>query len=70
MGSFSWFGYSVCTCIYLCIGILVISLSLQWDDSIDNMPQGIPPRRKKRKWTPLEEETLRTGVKMYMLALK
>ncbi|KAK7305531.1 hypothetical protein VNO77_43437 [Canavalia gladiata] len=35
-----------------------------WDDSIDHMSQGRQPRRR-RKWTSLEEETLRAGVKMF-----
>ncbi|KAL5077053.1 hypothetical protein RYX36_016037 [Vicia faba] len=35
------------------------------DDSIDNSLQARQPRRKKRKWTSLEEETLRAGVKMF-----
>ncbi|XP_027932130.1 uncharacterized protein LOC114187915 isoform X2 [Vigna unguiculata] len=39
--------------------------TLEWDDSIDNSPQVIQPRRKKRKWSSLEEETLRAGVKMF-----
>lgn len=69
MDYFSCCGYPVCTSVYLCIGILVISLSLQWDDSIDNLPQGKQLRRKKRKWTSLEEETLRNGVKKYVLVL-
>ncbi|XP_061356953.1 uncharacterized protein LOC133301342 isoform X2 [Gastrolobium bilobum] len=37
----------------------------EWDDSIDNLPQGRQPRRRKRKWSSLEEETLRAGVKMF-----
>ncbi|CAK8566086.1 unnamed protein product [Lathyrus sativus] len=37
----------------------------EWNDSIDNSPQERLPRRKKRKWTSLEEETLRAGVKMF-----
>ncbi|XP_058787851.1 uncharacterized protein LOC131662164 [Vicia villosa] len=37
----------------------------EWDDSIDNSLQARQPRRKKRKWTSLEEETLRAGVKMF-----
>ncbi|XP_057728669.1 uncharacterized protein LOC130944365 isoform X4 [Arachis stenosperma] len=58
----AWFGHSVCTCLYLFIGILVISLSLQWNDSIENMPNGMQPRRKKRKnrkWSSLEEVDLK-----------
>ncbi|XP_057428998.1 uncharacterized protein LOC130722323 [Lotus japonicus] len=37
----------------------------EWNDSIDNLPQVIQPRRRKLKWTSLEEETLRAGVKMF-----
>lgn len=37
----------------------------EWDDSIENLPQQSQPRRKKRKWTSLEEETLRAGVRMF-----
>nr|QSD99797.1 MYB family transcription factor [Melilotus albus] len=37
----------------------------EWNDSIENLPQQRPPRRKKRKWTSLEEETLRAGVRMF-----
>ncbi|RDY07523.1 hypothetical protein CR513_08353, partial [Mucuna pruriens] len=37
----------------------------EWDDSIDNSPQARQPRRRKRKWTSLEEETLRAGVNMF-----
>ncbi|XP_027335759.1 uncharacterized protein LOC113849788 isoform X2 [Abrus precatorius] len=39
--------------------------TFEWDDSMDNLPQGKQPRRRKRKWTSLEEETLRAGVKMF-----
>jgi len=53
-------------CFLLGIGTLVISFFLQWDDSIENLPQQSQPRRKKRKWTSLEEETLRAGVRMYV----
>ncbi|KAH1226164.1 Single myb histone 4 [Glycine max] len=37
----------------------------QWEDSVDNSPQARQPRRRKRKWSSLEEETLRAGVKMF-----
>ncbi|KAK7387299.1 hypothetical protein VNO78_27999 [Psophocarpus tetragonolobus] len=39
--------------------------TFEWDDSVDNSPQARQPRRRKRKWSSLEEETLRTGVKMF-----
>ncbi|CAJ1960587.1 unnamed protein product [Sphenostylis stenocarpa] len=39
--------------------------TFEWDDSIDNSPQARQPRRRKRKWSSLEEETLRAGVKMF-----
>lgn len=54
--------------IYNLPDVLIISF-LQWNDSIDNLPQVIQPRRRKLKWTSLEEETLRAGVKMYVLFL-
>ncbi|KAL2333070.1 hypothetical protein Fmac_014283 [Flemingia macrophylla] len=41
--------------------------SYEWEDSGDNSPQARQPRRRKRKWSSLEEETLRAGVKMYVL---
>ncbi|XP_019418991.1 PREDICTED: uncharacterized protein LOC109329694 isoform X3 [Lupinus angustifolius] len=37
----------------------------QWDDSLGNFSQVAQPRKKKRRWTSLEEETLRDGVKMF-----
>ncbi|KAE9594481.1 putative transcription factor MYB-HB-like family [Lupinus albus] len=37
----------------------------EWDDSLGNSPQVSQPRKRKRKWTSLEEETLRDGVKMF-----
>jgi hypothetical protein len=48
------------------IGTIVISFFLQWDDSIENLPQVRHPKKKKRRWTSLEEDTLRAGVKMYV----
>ncbi|KAG4954120.1 hypothetical protein JHK87_039714 [Glycine soja] len=42
---------------------------LRESDSIDNSQQARQPRRRKRKWSSLEEETLRAGVKMYALVL-
>ncbi|QHN80791.1 hypothetical protein S83_068715 [Arachis hypogaea] len=39
--------------------------SYERDDSKDNFPTGVQLRRKKRKWSPLEEDTLRTGVKEF-----
>ncbi|XP_027190658.1 uncharacterized protein [Cicer arietinum] len=41
------------------------NLMEQWNDSIENLPHESQPRRKKRRWTSLEEETLRAGVKMF-----
>ncbi|KAL1332407.1 hypothetical protein HN51_061221 [Arachis hypogaea] len=41
------------------------SQTYEWNDSIENMPNGMQLRRKKRKWSSLEEETLRTGVQMF-----
>ncbi|KAJ1422929.1 Telomeric repeat-binding factor 2 [Sesbania bispinosa] len=35
----------------------------EWVDSIDNLPRGTQPRRRKRKWSTLEEEKLRDGCK-------
>jgi hypothetical protein len=52
--------------ILLGIGTIVISFFLQWDDSIENLPQVRHPKKKKRRWTSLEEDTLRAGVKMYV----
>ncbi|OIW14097.1 hypothetical protein TanjilG_19476 [Lupinus angustifolius] len=37
----------------------------EWDDSLDNSPQQAQPRKRKRKWTSLEEETLRAGVNKF-----
>ncbi|RZB80976.1 uncharacterized protein LOC114377338 [Glycine soja] len=39
--------------------------TFEWEDSVDNSPQARQPRRRKRKWSSLEEETLRAGVKMF-----
>ncbi|KAK7333121.1 hypothetical protein VNO80_29885 [Phaseolus coccineus] len=39
--------------------------TIEWDDSIDNSPQARQSRRRKRRWSSLEEETLRAGVKMF-----
>ncbi|XP_014489681.1 uncharacterized protein LOC106752502 isoform X1 [Vigna radiata var. radiata] len=39
--------------------------TFEWDDSIDNSPQARQTRRRKRRWSSLEEETLRAGVKMF-----
>ncbi|KAK7302109.1 hypothetical protein RJT34_12989 [Clitoria ternatea] len=39
--------------------------TFEFGDSIDNSPQGRQARRRKRKWTSLEEETLRAGVKLF-----
>ncbi|KHN18665.1 Telomeric repeat-binding factor 1 [Glycine soja] len=39
--------------------------TFEWEDSIDNSQQARQPRRRKRKWSSLEEETLRAGVKMF-----
>ncbi|GAU44579.1 hypothetical protein TSUD_139520 [Trifolium subterraneum] len=36
--------------------------TFEWNDSIENLPL---PKKKKRRWTSLEEETLRAGVKMF-----
>lgn len=74
-GGFFWLLWcSLSLYLYMCfllgIGILVISFFLQWDDSIENLPQQSLPRRKKRKWTSLEEETLRAGVRMYVFFFK
>ena len=69
-------------------------LSLQWDDSIDTLPEGSPDRgcrlhlptpkrrlvsplkkyenmnyvkrRRRKKWSTMEEDTLRTGVQKYV----
>ncbi|CAL0334750.1 unnamed protein product [Lupinus luteus] len=37
----------------------------EWDDSLDNSPQQAHPRKRKRRWTSLEEETLRAGVNKF-----
>ncbi|ESW18874.1 hypothetical protein PHAVU_006G078200 [Phaseolus vulgaris] len=39
--------------------------TIEWDDSIDNSPLARQSRRRKRRWSSLEEETLRAGVKMF-----
>nr|KYP44525.1 Telomeric repeat-binding factor 2 [Cajanus cajan] len=37
----------------------------EWEDSTDNSSQARQTRRRKRKWSSLEEETLRAGVQMF-----
>ncbi|CAJ2631100.1 unnamed protein product [Trifolium pratense] len=39
--------------------------TFEWDDSIENKPHVKQPKKKKRRWTSLEEDTLRDGVKMF-----
>lgn len=79
------------------LNISNITLSLQWDDSFDDLLEGSPSnrnrlqlpspnkrvvsplkkyeitkitrRRKMKKWSNLEEDTLRTGVQKYVIAL-
>ncbi|CAL0301348.1 unnamed protein product [Lupinus luteus] len=43
----------------------VTARTYQWDDSLGNLPQVAQPKKRKRKWTSLEEETLRDGVKIF-----
>ncbi|KAE9598896.1 putative transcription factor MYB-HB-like family [Lupinus albus] len=43
----------------------VTARTYEWDDSLDNSPQQAQPRKRKRKWTSLEEETLRDGVNKF-----
>ncbi|KAI5408359.1 hypothetical protein KIW84_054256 [Lathyrus oleraceus] len=64
-GGFFWLLW--CSLVLVCTfnWALAHSFFMQWNDSIDNSPQERLPRRKKRKWTSLEEETLRAGVKMF-----
>lgn len=69
-GGFFWLLW--CSLVLVCTfnWALAHSFFMQWNDSIDNSPQERLPRRKKRKWTSLEEETLRAGVKMYVSFLQ
>ncbi|KAL4331084.1 hypothetical protein AHAS_Ahas13G0464700 [Arachis hypogaea] len=43
-----------------------IAHSYERGDSKDNLSTRVQLRRRKRKWSSLEEETLRTGVKPYV----
>lgn len=86
------FGWVACTNLSMILGLM--SGFLQWNDSIDESPEGsanptnrpwlptpkrkaVSPlkkhetpkfarRRKMKRWTPLEEDTLRTGVGKYV----